>query len=113
VGGVLIVYPKISSVTNIRAMAAELAFATVVILFVGAVLSLILLRLGIGKQIRLYDSIDSAVTNFERGAWRSAAGRPSLSREADLEDLGHLLETAEMSYQAAGRVLCLDQKDSP
>jgi sensor histidine kinase regulating citrate/malate metabolism len=113
VGGVLIVYPKNSSVTNIRAMAAELAFATIVILFVGAVLSLILLRLGIGKQIRLYDSIDSAVTNFERGAWRSAAGRPSLSREGDSEDLGHLLETAEMSYQAAGRVLCLDQKDSP
>jgi len=113
VGGVLIVYPKISSVTHIRAMAAELAFATIVILFAGAVLSLILLRLSIGRQVRLYDSIDSAVTNFERGAWRSAAGRPSLSMEGDAEDLGHLLETAEMSYQAAGRELAPDQKDSP
>jgi hypothetical protein len=113
VGGVLIVYPKINSVTHIRAMAAELAFATIAILFVGAVLSLVLLRLSIGRQVRLYDSIDSAVTNFERGAWRSAAGRPSLSTEGDSEDLGHLLETAEMSYQAAGRELGPDQKDSP
>lgn len=112
VGGVLIVYPKSSSVTQIRAMGAELAFATIVILFAGAVLSLFLLRLSLGKQIRLYDSIDSVVANFERGAWRNAAGRFSLKVEGDSEELGHLLESAEMSYQTAGRKLIADQKDS-
>jgi hypothetical protein len=111
IGGVLIVYPKSSSVTLIRAMGAELALATIVILFAGSVLSLFLLRLSIGKQIRLYDSIDSAVMNFELGAWRSAAGRPSLNGEGDAEELGHLLEAAELSYQSAGRELSPDQKD--
>ena len=112
VGGVLIVYPRSSSVTQIRAMGAELAFATIVILFASAVFSLFLLRVSIGKQIRLYDSIDRAVTNFERGAWRSAAGRPPLSLESDADELDHLLESAEISYQAAGRELGPDQKDS-
>jgi len=111
VGGVLIVYPKSSSVTQIRAMGAELALATILILFVGTVLSLFLLRLSIGKQIRLYDSIDRAVMNFERGVWRSAAGRTSPDVEGE-EDFGHLLEAAEMSYQAAGRELGSDRKDS-
>ena len=111
IGGVLIVYPKSSSVTRILAMGAELALATIVILLVGAVFSLFLLRLSIGKQIRLYDSIDSAVMNFEQGAWRSAAARPSFTGEGDAEELGHLLEAAELSYQSAGRVLGPDQKD--
>ena len=112
VGGVLIVYPKNSSVTQIRAMGAELALATILILFASAVLSLFLLRLSIGKQIRLYDSIDSAVAKFEQKVWRSAAGRPSLKGEDDVEELGHLLEAAEMSYQSAGRDMDQDQKDS-
>jgi hypothetical protein len=111
VGGVLIVYPKSSSVTRIRAMGAELAIATIMILSAGAVLSLFLLRLSIGKQIRLYDSIDSAVMNFEQGAWRSAAARPSFMGEGDAEELGHLLVAAELSYQSAGRELGPDHKD--
>lgn len=105
VGGVLIVYPRSSSVTQIRAMGAELAFATTVILSFGAVLSIFLLRLSIGKQIKLYNSIDNAVTNFEQGAWRSAAGRSSLCLESEADELSHLLETAEKSYQATGREL--------
>jgi len=112
VGGVLIVYPRSRSVTQIRAMGAELAFATIVILFASAIISLFLLRLSIGKQIRLYESIDSAVQNFERGAWRSAAGRPSLVLESDADELDHLLKAAEISYQAAGQELTPDQKDS-
>lgn len=111
VGGVLIVYPKSSSITRIRAMGAELALATLLILFVSAVLSLFLLRLSISKQIRLYDSIDNAIMNFEQGAWRSAAGRLSPEVESDGEELGHLLKTAELSYQSAGRELGFDQKD--
>jgi hypothetical protein len=111
VGGVLIVYPRSGSVTLVRAMGAELALSTTMILSAGVVLSLFLLRLSIGKQIRLYDSIDNAITNFERGAWRSAAGRSNLNVEDDSEDLGHLLETAEMNYQVAGRELVADQKD--
>ena len=111
VGGVLIVYPKSSSNTRIRAMGAELVFATLLILFVGAVLSLFLLRLSISKQIRLYDSIDNAIMSFEQGAWRSAAGRPSFEVESDGDELGYLLKTAELSYQSAGRELGFDQKD--
>jgi hypothetical protein len=112
VGGVLIVYPRSSSITQIRAMGADLAFITIVILFASAVFSLFLLRLSISKQIRLYESIDSAVTNFERGAWRNAAGRPSLIVESDADELSHLLKAAEISYQAVGRELGPDQKDS-
>ncbi len=112
VGGVLIVYPRSSSVTQIRAIGAELALTTILILLVSAVISAILLRLSLGKQIRLYESIDSAVTNFERGAWRSAAGRPSFMVGSDVDELSHLLEAAEISYQAAGRELGSGRKDS-
>ena len=112
VGGVLIVYPRSSSVTQIRAMGAELALATILILLFGALLSLFLLRLSIGKQIKLYDSIDNAVTSFERGAWRSAAGRSSLCIESDADELSHLLEAAEQSYQAAGRELNPNEDES-
>lgn len=111
VGGVLIVYPKSSSVTRTLAMGSELALATIVILFASSLLSLFLLRWIISKQVRLYDSIDSVVMNFEQGAWRSAAGRPPLKGESNTEELAHLLEAAELSYQSVGRELGPAQKD--
>ena len=112
VGGVLIVYPSSSSATQVRAMGAELALATIVILLVSAIFSAFLLRLSIGKQIRLFESIDSAVMNFEQGAWRSAAGRPSLAVEGNAEELSNLLDSAEIRYLAAGRALATDRKGS-
>lgn len=111
VGGVLIVYPRTGSVTHIQAMGAELSLATLIILLVGAVLSFFLLRFAIGKQIRFYDSIDSAVTNFERKVWRRAAGLPAMSIGLEANELGHLLESAEMRYQAAGRAMIPDENE--
>jgi hypothetical protein len=104
-GGVLIVYPGGGNVTRVRAMAAELALAAIGILLAIAALSALWLRLGLSRQIRLFEAIDSAVADFERGAWRSAAGRPAPVAAGDAGELRSLLEAAETRYHAEGRML--------
>jgi hypothetical protein len=106
VGGILIVYSDSGNVTQIRAMAAELALAAVVVLLAAAALSALLLRLGLGNQIKLFEAIDSAIKSFERGAWRSAAGRPPKPVTLDdTDELRALLESAEVRYHMTGRAM--------
>jgi hypothetical protein len=105
VGGILIVYPGGGSATEVRAMAAELAVAAIAVLLAAAALSALLLRLGLGRQIRLFEAIDASVTGFERGAWRSAAGRLPAAAEGEATELRGLLEAAETRYRTAGQEL--------
>ncbi len=112
-GGILIVYPGGGNVTRVRAMAAELALAAIGILLAAAALSALWLRLGLGRQIRLFEAIDSAVADFERGAWRSAAGRPAPVAEGDAGELRSLLEAAETRYRAEGRALAAARDGRP
>jgi hypothetical protein len=114
-GGILIVYPKAGSLIQIRAMAAELTLAAVAVLLVSAAFSALLLRLGLRRQIDLFERFDTAIVDFERGAWRGAAGKPAVPTGAvpvgDLPageeggDLRDLLATSERRYVAAGRAL--------
>jgi hypothetical protein len=113
VGGILIVYPSVGYVTHVQAMAAELALAAIVILLVSAALSVLLLRLALGRQIRLFEAIDGDVTDFERSAWRSAAGRPVAIAEGEGGELRSLLEAAENNYRALGRQLADAENGAP
>jgi hypothetical protein len=113
VGGILIVYPGGGNVTRIRAMAAELALTAIAVLLAAAALSALFLRLSLGRQIRLFETIDSAVTSFERGAWRSAAGRSPPVAEGDADELRSLLESAETRYRAEGRTLAATRDGAP
>ncbi len=112
-GGILIVYPGGGNVTQVRAMAAELALVAVAVLLASAALSALWLRLGLGRQIRLFEAIDSAVAGFERGAWRNAAGRPTPVTEGDAGELHSLLEAVETRYRATGRALAATRESAP
>jgi hypothetical protein len=112
-GGILIVYPGGGNVTRIRAMAAELALAAIAVLVAGAAFSALLLRLSLARQIRLFEAIDGAVVDFERSAWRSAAGQPGPVAEGDAGELRSLLAAAETCYRAAGRALAATRDGAP
>src|SRR5690606_10928664 len=64
-GGILITYPVRGALIRLRAMAAELAVVAVGVLMASAVLSALLLRLGLRRQIRLFGEIDGAILDFE------------------------------------------------
>jgi len=111
-GGILIVYPKAGSLTQIRAMAAELTLAAIAVLLAGAAFSALLLRFGLERQIKLFGKLEAAILDFERGAWRNAAGRSAPPREDSDNDLYDLLTTSERHYVAAGRSLAAARDDA-
>ena len=110
-GGILIVYPGGGNVTRVRAMGAELALAAIAVLLAAAGLSAVLLRLGLDRQIRMFEAVDGAIADFERGAWRSAAAAaadpvPADGASADgTAELRQLLDAAESRYRATGRAI--------
>jgi hypothetical protein len=106
-GGILIVYPGGGNITQVRAMGAELALAAIAVVLAVAGLSAILLRLGLGHQIRTFEAIDGAIADFERGAWRSAAAAPValVPVEDGTGELRQLLDAAEARYRATGHAL--------
>ena len=102
VGGVLVVYPADLGVTRTRAMVAELGLAAIAVVLLAAVLSGVLLRLGLVRQIALFESIDGQIHAFERGAWRTAAGGAAGGEGGELRDL---LDAAETRYRETGQRL--------
>ncbi len=116
-GGILIVYPGGGNVTRVRAMGAELALAAIAVMLAAACLSALLLRLGLSRQIRMFEAVDSAIADFERGAWRSAAAAtagpvpvPDASADGTAE-LRQLLDAAENRYRATGRAISATRED--
>src|SRR3546814_7114426 len=66
----------------------------------------LLRRLGLQRQIKLFETFDAAIVDFERDTWRAAAGRPVVPAEDDDGgDLHGLLATSERRYISAGRSL--------
>jgi hypothetical protein len=104
-GGILIVYPGGGNVTRVKAMAAELGLDAIAVLLATTAISALLMRLSLARHIRVFEAIDGAVVEFERGAWRSAAGRSVPLVEADAHELGGLLQAAETRYRALGEAL--------
>jgi len=104
-GGILIVYPGGGSVTRIRAMAAELELPALAVFLVSITLGAIVLRVGMRRQIRAFERIDAAVADFERSAWRVAAGGREAEAIADAAELRPLMDGAETRYRAVGRLL--------
>src|SRR3546814_5193552 len=57
-------------------------------------------------QIKLFETFDAAIVDFERDTWRGAAGRTVVPAEDDDGgDLHGLLATSERRYISAGRSL--------
>jgi hypothetical protein len=113
-GGILIVYPVAGKDTHVRAMAAELALAAIVLLALTSALSGLLLRIGMRKQIASFEAVDQAIGDFERDSWRSAAGGER-SRDAADEagELRRLLDMADSKYRAMGRAIAAAAKETP
>ncbi|MCB1956599.1 MAG: hypothetical protein KDG55_13040 [Rhodocyclaceae bacterium] len=103
-GGVLIEYPAESTATRVWAMVAELGLGAAAALVGTGLVAAALLRLGLAREIAQFRSVDEAVDDFERAAWRSAAGRPP-SAPDDPTDLQARLERAEARYRAAGQAI--------
>lgn len=102
-GGILIVYPTQSNTTQIRAMAAEIGLAAIVVFILSAGLSGLLLKLGLRRQIHDFDAIENSIEEFEYGAWRSAAG--GMTARANFSALGTALNDAEAQYRATGAAM--------
>lgn len=105
-GGVVVEYPPAPNATRVEAMAAELMVAAIVVLLLTASLGAVLLRLGLRRQIAVFETIDRVIDDFEQEAWRTAAGaepaRPQLGEGAALRAL---LDQAEARYRDVGRAL--------
>jgi hypothetical protein len=104
-GGILIEYPSNYHSLGIRAMSAELAIAALFALVVVAGVGFLILRQALNRQVLLFDAIDNAIADFERGAWRSAARVSSKVDAIDPQELRGLLEGAEIEYRRLGRLL--------
>jgi len=104
-GGILIVYPGGGNATRVRAMTAELGLDAIAVLLSTTAISALLMRLSLARHIRFFEAIDAAVVDFERGAWRSAAGRPVPPTEPHAHELRGLLQAAETRYHTVGEGL--------
>lgn len=107
-GGILIVYPGEGSVTRVRAMTAELAMAAIAVQIVAAAVGIALLRFGLRRPLATFDAIETAIVDFERRSWRSAAAAraaPEPPSGDGTDDLGRLLDEAEARYRATGAEL--------
>lgn len=101
-GGILVVYPGSGNVTQVRAMGAELSIAAVAVILAAAVLGMLLLRLGLGRQIRMFESVEAVISDFERVSWRSAARADTPPTDHKPGELRRLLDTAENRYRVTG-----------
>jgi hypothetical protein len=111
-GGILIEYPNSHHSLGVRAMSAEIAIAALFALVVVASIGFLILRQALNRQVLLFDAIDTAISDFERGAWRSAA-RASSNYAIDPQELCGHLEAAEIEYRRLGRLLVDSEASEP
>ena len=106
-GGVMIVYPTTGHLTQVRAMAAELGFAALGGLIGVAVVAAALLRVTLRRLFHKFQRIENEISEFERGAWRSAAGGTDAGHgdETEAGSLHQLLPEAEATYRRTGKQL--------
>jgi hypothetical protein len=107
-GGILIVYPGSGNTTRVRAMVAELGLVALGAILATAVLSALVLRISLARQIRLFEAIDGAIATFERLSWRGTASGSASAAAGEAADLYRLLEAAESRYRAECRALQAD-----
>jgi len=100
-GGIMIVYPGGGNLTQIRAMVAELLLGAFAALLAAGALGTLLLRIGLAGLIRQFEAVDVTYRDFERGAWRRAAG--GLWQPAADADLREKLESAAARYRVTGQ----------
>ncbi len=105
VGGIVIVYPTTQNETRVWAMGSELMMAGIAIVLVGAGLSVPILRLGLRRQFSAFESIERAIMDFERDAWRTAASGARLDPGDGAGDVHSLLAGAEERYRETGRAI--------
>lgn len=104
-GGILIVYPGGATQTQARAMTAELLLAALVVLLGTSAFAAALLRFGLARQIRHFESVEAAYRAFEHGAWHNAAGAAEAPADVGASEWRQLLDAAEARYRETGRAL--------
>ncbi len=111
-GGILIVYPGRGNLTQVRSMIAELLEGAFVALLAAAALGTLILRIGLAGAIRYFKAIDTACGDFERGAWRRAAGHEWATPDRDRATLSDQLWSAAGRYRATGKSLAAARRES-
>jgi hypothetical protein len=61
----------------------------------------------------LFEAVDAAIADFERGSWRSAAAGAAAPVPVDdgTAELRQLLDAAEARYRATGRAIAATRED--
>lgn len=105
-GGIAVLYPRGESTTRVWAMAAELTVSAVGIFILGALMTGVLLRLGLRQTIGAFDRIDHEIAGFERDSWRGS------EQTASSTGLRADLDTAHDRYRATRNDLKLLEESS-
>ncbi|OUR77452.1 hypothetical protein A9Q83_10900 [Alphaproteobacteria bacterium 46_93_T64] len=112
-GGIMIVYPRGGSFTRVLAMTAELAFVAILTLALSTLAGYFLFRFALRPQLLQFESIEENITNFEKAAWRHAAGQGwdnSLHSKHDANmELYELLMHTEDNYDTIGKSLATER----
>ena len=114
VGGILVVYPSQGHLTQVRSMVFELLEGAAAALSIAVLVGTLTLRYGLARSIRAFDAADEAYRDFERNAWRRAAGREWIpTASEDSAALGESLRAAAARYRATGHALTTQGDASP
>ena len=108
-GGILVVYPSQGHLTQVRAMIAELIQGTAGALLVAALVGTLALRYGLAEPVRNFETADHAYRDFERSAWRRAAGREWSAPADGAASLSEPLHAAAARYRATGQAIASAQ----
>lgn len=108
VGGVSVLYSKYNALTQVRAMAARLAFFCGLGLLATLLVSLPFLRFTMRRHVGLFDALLEAYDNFERRFWRAPGGarqpvRAVKSLGVDTTEFSLLLDRSEQNYATEKR----------
>ncbi len=103
VGGVSILYSKYNALTQVRAVAARLAFFCGLGLLATLLVSLPVLQFTMRRHVGLFNAILEAYDNFERRFWRGPGGQvlPVKAVKAlgvDTTEFSSLLDRSEQNY---------------
>lgn len=111
-GGILVVYPGLGNLTQVRSMIAQLLQGALMTVMISAVFGTLLLRYGLAGAIRQFHAIDTTYGDFERGTWRRSAGSGWTPTAPGLPSLAEQLRSAEASYRATGQAIAAAEDQS-
>ncbi|MGR3342793.1 MAG: hypothetical protein ACU0DI_06155 [Paracoccaceae bacterium] len=111
-GGILIFYPDTQKNTRVMAMITELAVVAGAIVVFAAVLSGLLMRIGLGSSIRNFERVEADLAQFERDTWRAAVSGEAVA-DPPSQGFQGLLHGANHQYQRLSIAISRADRDAP